>query len=369
MSDQVNSVSRPWRRYLRVSVRGLIVLVLVVGGCLGWLVRSARLQREAVAAIRKADGEVSYDWEWKNGAGMPSKGPKVLRRLVEAFGVDYFGHVVQVSFSSRTRTRLLRRAEQLQEELDRQLRATNHHATNQKSGVSSDTLIGCSPDGAQFGSQKWEPNERETMLPLLKELSRLSFLNLSDVDLADDRLDWLDGLTSLTFLDLGNTGIMDNGLPQLRGLVKLSVLNLQDSKITDAGLAHLKDLPNLSELNLTRTQITDAGLAHLTRLTNLSKLALGATSITDAGLAHLEGLTQLSRLDLTDTKISDAGLECLEGLTNLTELDLKRNRITGAGIKRLRGLKRLSKLSVPWTVSDEEMSELEEVLPNLKIGR
>jgi hypothetical protein len=52
---------------LRFSVRGLIVLVLVVGGWLGWTVRSSRIQRDAVAAIRKADRSVSYDWEYCDG--------------------------------------------------------------------------------------------------------------------------------------------------------------------------------------------------------------------------------------------------------------------------------------------------------------
>ena len=32
-------ISRPWRRFLRFSVRGLIVVVLLIGGGLGWLVR------------------------------------------------------------------------------------------------------------------------------------------------------------------------------------------------------------------------------------------------------------------------------------------------------------------------------------------
>jgi hypothetical protein len=63
MFGQATTVSRPWRRFLRVSVRGLIVLVLVVGTWPGWIVRSARIQPEAVLAIRSADGEVSYDWE------------------------------------------------------------------------------------------------------------------------------------------------------------------------------------------------------------------------------------------------------------------------------------------------------------------
>jgi hypothetical protein len=51
-------VSRPWRRYLRFSVRGLIVVVLLMGAWLGSIVRSARIQREAVAAIRKVGGRV-----------------------------------------------------------------------------------------------------------------------------------------------------------------------------------------------------------------------------------------------------------------------------------------------------------------------
>ena len=45
-----NPASRPLRRFLRFSVRGMIVLVLLIGCWSGWLVRSARIQREAVAA-------------------------------------------------------------------------------------------------------------------------------------------------------------------------------------------------------------------------------------------------------------------------------------------------------------------------------
>jgi hypothetical protein len=61
----------PWRKYLRFSVRGLIVFVLVIGAGLGWIVREAHIQREAVAAIKKAGGSVryswEYEWEWRDG--------------------------------------------------------------------------------------------------------------------------------------------------------------------------------------------------------------------------------------------------------------------------------------------------------------
>jgi hypothetical protein len=86
-------VSRPWGRFLRFSVRGLIVLVLVIGGWFGWIVRSARLQREAVAAITKAGGTVTYNWEWRNGKSTPGGKPWAPKRLVDLLGVDYFGHV------------------------------------------------------------------------------------------------------------------------------------------------------------------------------------------------------------------------------------------------------------------------------------
>ena len=50
MNDQAKPISRHWRSFLRFSVRGLIVLVLVIGGWLGWIVRthgfSARLWRQ-----------------------------------------------------------------------------------------------------------------------------------------------------------------------------------------------------------------------------------------------------------------------------------------------------------------------------------
>ncbi len=46
--------SRPWQRHVRFGVRGLTVLVGVIGAGLGWLVRGARIQHEAVAAIEQA---------------------------------------------------------------------------------------------------------------------------------------------------------------------------------------------------------------------------------------------------------------------------------------------------------------------------
>ena len=91
-----NPGSRPWRRFLCFSTRGMIVLVLLVSAGLGWLVRSARIPREAVAAITEAGGTIEYDWEWHDGKEIPGGTPWAPPWLVNAIGVDFFGHITFV---------------------------------------------------------------------------------------------------------------------------------------------------------------------------------------------------------------------------------------------------------------------------------
>ena len=86
------------------SVRGLIVLVLLIGGCLGWIARSASIQREAVAAIRRASGSVVYAYP-RDGVSMCGlapqprhPGPRIPRWLEKAVGTDYFLHPFEVDF-------------------------------------------------------------------------------------------------------------------------------------------------------------------------------------------------------------------------------------------------------------------------------
>jgi hypothetical protein len=225
----ISPVSRPWRRLLRFSVRGMIVVVLLVGGWLGWIVRSARIQRVAVAAIKVAGGSVWYDWEWHNGRKFPGK-PWAPEWLVGAIGVDYFGRVAGVRYSPYSRVRLAD----------------------------------------------------------LKSLSDLSDLDLSFTDFTDDELANLAGLTNLQTLNLEATQITDAGLIHIGGLTKLETLYLNNDRITDAGLSHLAGLAKLSRLGLLRdTQATDSGLRHLERLPNLIYLDLRGTQVTGAGANEL----------------------------------------------------------------------------------
>ena len=255
MSGETKVVSRPWQKHLRYSVRGLILVVLVIGGGLGWMVRSARMQRDAVAAIQSSGGIVTYDWGWKDGAYLGNAGPWAPYRLVDALGADYFGSVVVVRCYGRE----------------------------------SDAEV------AQIG-----------------RLTALVDLSLAGNSVTDAGLAELKGLAGLRRLEIHSKGVTDAGLAHLKGLTDLRELILSGTQITNDGLAQIEGMTNLAVLSLGSTQVTDAGLAHLRRLTDLSVLSLSGTQVTDAGLSHLEGLTRLSKLWLVRTQVTNAGVQHLQ---------------------------------------------------------
>jgi internalin A len=217
------TVSRPWRRFLRFSVRGLIVSVLVIGGWLGWVVREARIQRDAVAAIKKAGGDVWYDWQWHNGRKTPGK-PWAPEWLIRAIGVDYFGRVAGVSCLHRVSV----------------------------------------------------PGYDRTFTAHFKSLGDLTDLDLSFTAVTDDGLANLAGLTNLVTLNLEGTQITDAGLIHLERLTKIETLYLPDNRITDAGLSHLTGLAKLSRLCLQRDpQVTDSELETADRSDRMIHIAIG----------------------------------------------------------------------------------------------
>jgi hypothetical protein len=173
-------------------MRGLIVFVIVVGAALGWMVRQAHVQHDAVAAIEEVGGAVRYDWEWDNGKSLPGGKPWAPGWLVNLIGVDYFGHVTAAGL---------------------------HHM----SAATSDAVM------AQVG-----------------RLTRVQSLNLDHSSISDSALMHLKGLTNLTNLVLYRTQVSDAGLVHLKGLTNLSYLQLDGTQVTDAGVKELKQaLPSL----------------------------------------------------------------------------------------------------------------------------
>jgi internalin A len=201
--------SRPWRKFVRFSVRRLILVVFVIGAGLGWIVRQAHIQRDAVAEIMKAGGSVRYDWDWSEGKSIPGGECWAPRWIVDIIGVDYFGQVTVV------------------------------------------ILYPCSTASEQAIVQ-------------VGRLTRLELLFVGPCA-SDEGLEHLKGLTNLSNLSLDSAQVTDAGLAHLRGLTKLTCLSLPFTRITDAGLVHLKGLANLSTISLSGTRVTAAGAKELQR--------------------------------------------------------------------------------------------------------
>jgi internalin A len=302
--------SHPWRSFLRFSVRGLLVLVLLVAAGLGWMVRSARIQREAVRAIMIAGGRVNYDRGQKIGKSTRTRVMRPPKWLSDAVGVDYFYSVAKVWFLIPL--------------------------TSSPSASETDAALA---HVGRLTRLKWLIVIRplsDAGLVHLKGLESLTDLHLSGTQITDAGLAHLKGLTNLSSIDLSETKVSDAGVVHLKGLAKLEVLYLGRTQVTDAGLVHLKGLTQLSWLDLSDVRVTDAGLANLNDLKNLTDLNLGSTEVTDAGLANLQGLTKLSMLDLSGTQITDAGLVHLKRLTKLYSLSIGGTKVSVAGMKNLR---------------------------------
>jgi len=223
-------IRRSRRSYRRFSVRGLIVLVLAIGGWLGWIVRSARVQREAVAAIQRAGGWVWYDWQYDHGRFIPAGKPWAPGWLVDRLGDDYFGHVVYAAVN-------------------------------------------------EGGS--------DAVLSHIGHLSRLEDLELVMAPVTDDGLSRIRGLNNLRRLSINSAAVSDAGLAHLGGLKSLEHLILCETGVTGSGLAYLKGLPSLRILCIAGIHVTDVDLMHLRGLPGLQMLDLTGAGVPDAELEAL----------------------------------------------------------------------------------
>ncbi len=165
MPDQPSQ--RIWRRRLRLSVRALMILVLILGGGVGWVVHRVQVKREAFAAVEKAGGNITLDWEWIDGRFVPKGNSWCPEWLINCLGNHYFVNAARVNFYA--------------------------------SASDSD-------------------------LVQVRHFSRLEVLQLTRSFVTDAGLTSLGGLNHLESLYLDDTAVTDSGLVQLEGLTTLKCL-------------------------------------------------------------------------------------------------------------------------------------------------
>jgi internalin A len=243
-----------------------MALVLVFGGGLGWVIHRARVQRDAVAAIKRTGGEIAYDWQRSKGSPVIPRPkppwPDWVRRIL---GPDFFDNVTYVRLQgAQCDDATLRAACRLPWLED--LIVLNTSVTD--AGAEELRQL------RNLRSLDLRLN-RITSRPLrhIGEMSELRELTLSmkrsSIPARDEDMAFLRRLTKLNRLSLSSAKLNDDWLVYLEKLINLTSLDLSDTGMTAEGFDHLKGLPNLTvflnlhgtNFPLTRPNATDAEIA------------------------------------------------------------------------------------------------------------
>lgn len=195
MATETSPEASPRRRnrWLTLSLRALILLVVLAAGAMGWLAYRIRSKRVAVAGIVKAGGILRYRWQSPNGRFEPKAAPPARNWYRDLLGPELFDEVDAVSLTGRNAIALL-------------------------------------PQIAQF--------------PSLKTLS------LFDAAVSDADLAVIQGLTELRILHLVRVQGPGSVLRYLRGMRHMETIDAKGFSATDADLAHLEGLTSLRNLSL-----------------------------------------------------------------------------------------------------------------------
>jgi Leucine-rich repeat (LRR) protein len=402
---------RKRRRFLpRISVRLLMVMVLLIGGALGWEMHRVKVQRDAVAALEKARFSVDYDWAWadlsSNGRSSPFP-----RWLVKSLGNDFFGDVVSVSGRSGGQV-----DDELMAHIGRlkQIQDLSFHDT---SGVTDDRLSYLKPLDRLEDLRLIRTEIQGPGLRHLEGLKQLRTLILDDIPLNDQTMAHFAPLVSLRYLrttnckDVGDVGLahlrslvnmqtlhLDNGsritskglnalqgmsqlfwleitfsqidsLDSLNPLRELTHVRLHKNQLKDAGLEALANQKNLTRLYLSFEKIGDHSLKTIGKIKTLEHLELASTEITDSGMIHLADLPRLTNLDLSKTRIGDDGIAHLVGLSSLQVLTLENTEVTDTGLVSLSGLSGCRGIDLKGSkVTPNGLNWLRSQLPGTKIN-
>jgi Leucine-rich repeat (LRR) protein len=287
------------RRWLRISTRTLLLIVLVISVVLGYVSHRARKQEELVRRLlTEGRGKVGYRHAWDEaGKRIPNAatpGPAWLRRLIGEHAFLQLHTVLLTDFN-------------------------------------------------------------EDDLRLISEFPSIEVLSLPELA-RDEGMPHIARLRNLKKLYLSSPLLTDRGIEYLAGLHNLEKLILMNARLTDDGLKHLANLTRLKELILDNTQVTADGVGWLRkRLPDVEIIPESFASAPEERkvvqqliksgaifVADKEGY--LEQVTFYGKDVGDEQLSALESLKRLEQLTVMYTRVTDAGIQRL--LRTLPKLTV-----------------------
>ena len=348
--SRVTVSGKPWkavkllRKGLRLSLGAMMIVVLGIGGVLGWVANRAHVQRDAVAAIttprRNTRGSVYYDWQFVAGKFDEDARPRGPKWLRDALGSDVFDTVVIVTIEG--------------DNVDDEFLEN----VGKLHGVEKVDLVGhAAPDLTPAGMAQ------------LCTLPRLKTLNTRGIAIPRGFVAGLAGRTGIRSLWLPQAAVTDDEMAIIGAFTDLEFLQLDGSNVTDQGFAHVANLKKLTILDMPGVRITD--LAPVADLVQLDLLVLAPARATPArsvpgpggpsSLGPLRRLTKVTQLTLGTTRIEDRELAVVAGLPKLYNFMSGGRGITEAGLARIAESKSLGCLGL----ADTSIADLRPLSPRL----
>ena len=360
---------------IRPTLGTLMILVLLIGGGLGWLVHRARTQRLAVAAIVKAGGRVAYG----ESPRIASQTDPVTRWLRAFLGNDMFDAVLSAHLGSGTqvddllmlevgRLRQLQGLEIfLENQTPTQLTSTGHSQIAGLTGLQKLVIAG--------------PSDAGGFLPFLGDLAELEMLEMPDAHPSDAEFARIGKLTRLRNLHLGGRNLTDAGFAALASCRRLQTIKMEQCHLSDLSPLHglnalrvvelakppapaaaatttslrpLRDAQGLMNLDLRGFPLDEAGVGPISRLPNLASLSIDGPTLTGGDLAELANLPRLDLLQVRRAPIRD--LQPLESvLSKVHHLEVEGSPLTDQGIACLKEYPKLQSLSLEGSLVGDEV--------------
>ena len=412
--------TRQRRRWWSVSVRGLMLFVLIVGGSIGWEVNQVGRMRRAITVLQRpitggpknpwaglaqnfraehpagSEVEIAFDDEYSEGqyrnALRPAWMPHRLRRFL---GEDHFRNVSLVTFHRRPTAEDWDALDALPTVQDLSFGYVtlakgdlDRLATRPRPSLRELKLFDTKIDDQALGNVAGLRSLRELDLRMtsvtdaglasLAKLDQLEVLFLSPPAGTDAGLKHLQGMRNLRVLDAnGNrVGVTDVGLEYLRAMRRLETLEFNAHGVTNAGMTILKALPRLRSLKIQPVfrdrepmlKLSATGIQGLAEFTQLESLELGALDIVDDDwLKPIGGFSNLTHLRISGNGITDAGVAHLAKLNHLKELRISSPLVTDAGLAYLAPLIQLERLGFTAEISDAAVAAFQASHPGLKL--
>jgi hypothetical protein len=311
------------RRLYQFSLAELFVLVLLVGGGLGWWKANER----AYAAERRSESDLRLTYV---RAAEEYCGPSWLRRVAGRNNLHVFDRVVSLAFNDANDYRHMATYAAAFPNVER-LYLSRY--SNERSGVPI--------------------TDFDLHLDQLSEFRRLRFLHLElpeDVDLIGKSLPTLPHLRELKVMS-GPGHLFPRANPELlrilsdvRGLKRLTIQGA--GGIDLRGWRFIGSMDSLEVLEIYGAGLDDEGLEALAMSKTLTALSVQNNFQGVGNLAYLRATPTLRQLSLSNYNLNDASLDSLGQIKTLKRLSI-RGDLTQAGINRLH--ETLPDCTIDWT--------------------